>query len=240
MNVFLELFCFFHDPVDVGNLISGSSVFLKPAWTSGTSQFTYCWSLENFELYFTNVWDECNCVVVWAFFGIAFLWDWDENWLFQSCGHCWVFQICWRTDSWFAEVERGGGWENRLRFTFLLAITLPTQGLAIVKPDSCASGIFPSNSFHCHTGCTFFVCLFEGESRLRQPTCYIIEHLVKRPNFPKGEIQLYQLTHKSYLETYGWLRKNWSSSRPGLLGSQSTGDISRKTNLVLAEGVLKQ
>ena len=28
----------------------------------------------------TSVWDECNCVVVWAFFGIAFLWDWNENW----------------------------------------------------------------------------------------------------------------------------------------------------------------
>ena len=25
------------------------------------------------------VWDECNCVVVWALFGIAFLWDWNEN-----------------------------------------------------------------------------------------------------------------------------------------------------------------
>ena len=38
--------------------------------------------LENFEHYFTRVWDECNCVVVWAFFGIAFLWDWNENWPF--------------------------------------------------------------------------------------------------------------------------------------------------------------
>ena len=27
INVFLELSCFFHDPVDVGNLISGSSAF---------------------------------------------------------------------------------------------------------------------------------------------------------------------------------------------------------------------
>ena len=26
--------------------------------------------------------DECNCVVVWIFFGIAFLWDWNENWPF--------------------------------------------------------------------------------------------------------------------------------------------------------------
>ena len=38
--------------------------------------------LENFEHYFTSVWDACNCVVVWAFFGIAFLWDWNENWHF--------------------------------------------------------------------------------------------------------------------------------------------------------------
>ena len=30
----------------------------------------------------TNVWDECNYAVVWAFFGIAFLWDWNENWPF--------------------------------------------------------------------------------------------------------------------------------------------------------------
>ena len=51
-------------------------------------------SLENFEHSFTSVWDECNCVVVWAFFGIAFHWD-D---LFQSCGHCWVFKICWHIE----------------------------------------------------------------------------------------------------------------------------------------------
>ena len=38
--------------------------------------------LENFEHYFNSMWDECNCVVVWAFFGIAFLWDWNENWPF--------------------------------------------------------------------------------------------------------------------------------------------------------------
>ena len=38
--------------------------------------------LENFEHYFTSVWDECICVVVWAFFGNAFLWDWNENWPF--------------------------------------------------------------------------------------------------------------------------------------------------------------
>ena len=40
--------------------------------------------LENFEHYFANVWDECNCEVVWTFFRIAFLWDWNENWPFSS------------------------------------------------------------------------------------------------------------------------------------------------------------
>ena len=38
--------------------------------------------LENFEQYLAGVWDECNCVVVRIFFGIAFLWDWNENWPF--------------------------------------------------------------------------------------------------------------------------------------------------------------
>ena len=28
---FLEVFCFFYDPMDVGNLISGSSAFSKPS-----------------------------------------------------------------------------------------------------------------------------------------------------------------------------------------------------------------
>ena len=44
----------------------------------------------------TSIWDECNCTVVWVFFSIAFLWDWNENWPFP--GHCWVFQICWHTE----------------------------------------------------------------------------------------------------------------------------------------------
>ena len=39
-------------------------------------------SLKDFEHYFASMWNEYNCVVVWAFFGIAFLWDWNENWPF--------------------------------------------------------------------------------------------------------------------------------------------------------------
>ena len=45
IDVFLELSCFFCDPADVGNLISGPLAFSKSSWTSGSSQSTYCWSL---------------------------------------------------------------------------------------------------------------------------------------------------------------------------------------------------
>ena len=73
--------------------------FLNPGWTSGGSWFTYCWSLAWKILnYLASMGEACNCAVVWAFFGIAFLWDWNENWPFQSCGHCWVFQISWHIE----------------------------------------------------------------------------------------------------------------------------------------------
>ena len=42
IDVFLELSCFFYDPEDVGNLISGSSAFLNPAQTSRSLRFTFC------------------------------------------------------------------------------------------------------------------------------------------------------------------------------------------------------
>ena len=83
---FLEFSCFFDDPTDVGNLISGSSAFSKSSldiWNFMVHVLLKP-GLGNFEHYFTSIWDECNCVVVWAFFGIAFLWDWNENWPFPG------------------------------------------------------------------------------------------------------------------------------------------------------------
>ena len=84
-DVFLEFCCFFSDPKDVGNLISGSFAF------SESSLNVYKFSvhvllkpnLGNFKHYFLSMWGDCNCAVVWAFFGITFLWDWNENWPFS-------------------------------------------------------------------------------------------------------------------------------------------------------------
>jgi len=84
VDVFLELSRFFDDPSDVGNLISGSSAFSISScniWKF-TVHVLLKPGLENLEHCFASVWDECHCVVVWAFFGIAFLWDWNENWSF--------------------------------------------------------------------------------------------------------------------------------------------------------------
>ena len=56
--------------------------FLNPAWTSGISQFTYYWSLAWRILSITLLACEMNAPVHGAFFVIAFLWDWNENWPF--------------------------------------------------------------------------------------------------------------------------------------------------------------
>ena len=64
VNVFLEFSCFFYDPSDIGNLISGSSAFSKPS--------LYIWkfsvhvllkpSSKDFEHYLASMWNEHNCV----------------------------------------------------------------------------------------------------------------------------------------------------------------------------------
>ena len=100
IDVFLELSCFFHDPEDVCNLISGSSAFSKTSlniWNF-TVYILLKPVLENFEHYLLAC--EMSATVqkfehslTLPFFGIGMKTD-----LFQSCGHCWVFQICWHLE----------------------------------------------------------------------------------------------------------------------------------------------
>ena len=77
VDAFLKLSCFFYDPTDVANLITGSSAFSNFSlniWKCSVHILLKP-SLENFEHYFANVWDKCSCAVVCPFFGIVFLWD---------------------------------------------------------------------------------------------------------------------------------------------------------------------
>ena len=56
-DVFLELLCFFDDPMDVGNLISGISAFSKSSLNIQESSVHILLKpgLENFEHYFTSM-----------------------------------------------------------------------------------------------------------------------------------------------------------------------------------------
>ena len=74
--------------------------FLKPTCTFGSSQFMYCWSLTLRILSITLLVCEMSIIVqqfehslALPFFGTGMKTD-----LFQSCGHCWVFHICWHTE----------------------------------------------------------------------------------------------------------------------------------------------
>ena len=97
---FLRIPCFFYDPTDIGNLISGSSAFSKSS--------LYIWkvllnvllkhSLKDNEHYLASVWNEHNYAVVWTFLALPFFGIAMKTDLFQSCGLYWVFQICWHIE----------------------------------------------------------------------------------------------------------------------------------------------
>ena len=88
VDIFLEFSCFFNDPTDVGNLISGSSAFSKTSlniWKF-TVHILLKPDLENFEHYFASMW--------WLFPGGS------EGRVSLQCGRPrfdpWVGKIHWR------------------------------------------------------------------------------------------------------------------------------------------------
>ena len=55
-------------------------------------------SLKGFEHNLASMWNECNGTVVWTFFGIALLWNWNKNWSFPFLWPLWAIQICWHVE----------------------------------------------------------------------------------------------------------------------------------------------
>ena len=94
-DVFLELSCFLNDQKDVGNLISGSFAFSKTSLNIWKFTVHVLLNPGLDEQYFASMSDECSCVLVWALFGIALLWDWNENWPFLVLWTLLSFPICW-------------------------------------------------------------------------------------------------------------------------------------------------
>ena len=66
VDVFLKFSCFFYDAADVGNLISGSSAFLKPRlciWKFSVHVLLKP-GLKDFEHKLTRMQNKCSCLVV--------------------------------------------------------------------------------------------------------------------------------------------------------------------------------
>ena len=100
VDVFLKFSCFFYDPTDVDNLISSSSAFSKSSlkiWKF-LVHVLLKHSLKDFEHYLASMWNECNWIVFWTFFGIALLWDWNESWTFPVLWPLLYFLMCWHIE----------------------------------------------------------------------------------------------------------------------------------------------
>jgi len=72
--------------------------FLNTASTSEISQIRYCWSLAWRMLSITLLACEMRTIVFEHFLPLPFFVIGMKTVLFQSCGHCWFFQICWHIE----------------------------------------------------------------------------------------------------------------------------------------------
>ena len=100
VDIFLEFSCFICDPVDVGNLISGSSAFSKSSLNilKFTVHILLKSCLENLSI--TLIACVTNAIV-WSFehpLAMPLIRIVMKTDLFLSCGHCWIFQICWHIE----------------------------------------------------------------------------------------------------------------------------------------------
>ena len=84
--------------------------------------------LEDFEHDLVHMWNECNCVVVWTYFGIAFLWDWNENWHFPVLWPLLSFPNCWHIECSTFTASSFQIWNSSTW------IPLPPLGLFIMIP----------------------------------------------------------------------------------------------------------
>ena len=113
--------------MDMDNLISGSSAFLKTSLSILKFMVSVLLqpSLENFKHYFASMWDSA---IVWYFersLALCFLGIGMKTDLFQSCGHCWVFQICWHIVHSTFKASSFSIWNSSIR--------LPSPPLALFE-----------------------------------------------------------------------------------------------------------
>ena len=82
------------------HLISSSTASLKHSLYFWNFSFHILLkpSLKDFKHHLASMWNEHNCMVVKHYLGLLFLGTEMKTDLFQSCGHCWVFQMRWHIE----------------------------------------------------------------------------------------------------------------------------------------------
>ena len=97
--------------------------------------------------YFASMWDECNCAelehsLALPFFGIGMKTD-----LFQSCGNCWVFQICWHIECSTFTASSFRIWNSSTGIpspplTLFVVMLSKTQLTSYSRISGCNQGLF--------------------------------------------------------------------------------------------------
>ena len=148
VNVLLELPYFLHDPTNIGNLVSSSSASLKPSlYIQKFLVHTFLKpSLKDFAHNLASMWNEWNWAVVWPFFGIALLWEWNENWPFPVLWPLLSFPglLAQWVQHFHSSIFQGFKqliW-NSLTFTGFVLMKLPKAHL-IYTPECLALGKWP-------------------------------------------------------------------------------------------------
>ena len=100
IDVFLKFSCFFYNPANVGNLISVSFSSSKPSLD--TWKFLVCIMLKpNIQDFKHDLTSKMSSIVQCTFshsLAVPYLGIGMRIDIFQSCDHCWVFQVCWHTE----------------------------------------------------------------------------------------------------------------------------------------------
>ena len=141
--------------------------FLNPACTPGSSWFTYCWNLAWRILSMILLACELSATVQKGKpFGIGMKTD-----LFQSCGHCWVFQICWYMERSTLIVSSFRIWNSSTGIPSpplaLFVVTLPKDCLtSCSRMSGCWWLITPSwLSGSLRLSCTVLLCFLATSSQ---------------------------------------------------------------------------
>ena len=210
--------------------------FLKPVWTSGSSQFTYCWSLSWRILSITVLAHEMSAIVWYCehslalpFFGTGMKTD-----LFQSCGHCWVFQIGWTIECNTFTASYFRIWTSSARIPSpplaLFIVMLPKVLLTshfrlsgsrwVITPSwlsgSWRSSLYSSSMCSCHL---FLISSASVRSTpfLKGQACSVGQGNSQKLGFPggsEGKASAYNAGYLGSIPGLGWVRGTECSSAP--------------------------